>query len=140
MIAAAQDTGGEAAAGEWYDQAKATYTTLLDTEHSISSLYHMSNVPAGVWINEDGRMVRPVEPASTANKTLKLGDQTITTMGDTYVAALRDWVEKGEAPKQIVARGTAVFPGRSRPLCPHPQYAHYKGQGNIEDAASFECR
>ena len=54
--------------------------------------------------------------------------------------ALVDWVEKGEAPKQIVARGTAVFPGRSRPLCPHPQYAYYKGQGNIEDAASFECR
>ncbi len=96
MIAAAQDTGGEAAAGEWYDQAKATYTTLLDTEHSISSLYHMSNVPSGVWINEDGRMVRPVEPASTANKTLKLGNQTITTMGDTYVTALRDWVEKGD--------------------------------------------
>ena len=54
--------------------------------------------------------------------------------------ALVDWVEKGEAPKQILARGTAVFPGRSRPLCPFPQYAHYKGQGNIEDSASFECR
>ena len=54
--------------------------------------------------------------------------------------ALVNWVEKGEAPKQILAQGTAVFPGRSRPLCPHPQYAHYKGQGNVEDAASFECR
>ena len=54
--------------------------------------------------------------------------------------ALVDWVEKGEAPKQILARGTAVFAGRSRPLCPHPQYAHYKGTGSIEEAASFECR
>ena len=54
--------------------------------------------------------------------------------------AMVDWVEKGEAPRQILARGTAVFPGRSRPLCPYPQYAHFKGQGNPEDAASFECR
>ena len=97
MIAAAQDTGGEAAAGEWYDKANATYTALIDTEHSISSLYHMINVPAGVWINEDGRMVRPVEPASASDKTLTLGEKSITTMGNTYVAALRDWVKKGEA-------------------------------------------
>jgi len=26
------------------------------------------------------------------------------------------------------------------PLCPYPQHAHYKGAGNPEDAASFECR
>lgn len=55
------------------------------------------------------------------------------------LGALVDWVEKGEAPKKIVAQGTTVFPGRSRPLCPYPQYAHYDG-GNPEDAASFSCR
>ncbi len=54
--------------------------------------------------------------------------------------AMVDWVEKGDAPRQITAQGTAVFPGRSRPLCPHPQHAHYKGSGPIEEAASFECR
>ena len=54
--------------------------------------------------------------------------------------ALVDWVEKGEAPKQILARGTSVFPGRTRPLCAYPAYAQYKGQGNVEDASSFECR
>jgi hypothetical protein len=99
LISVAQDTGGESAAGEFYDAAKASYTTLIDTEHSISSLYHMTNVPSGVWINEDGRMVRPVEPASTASKTLTLGDKAIHTMGDVYISALRDWVEKGESSK-----------------------------------------
>jgi len=39
----------------------------------------------------------------------------------------------------IVASGRA-FPGRSRPLCPYPEHAHYGGTGNPEDAASFECR
>ena len=54
--------------------------------------------------------------------------------------ALVNWVEQGEPPRQILASGTSVFPGRSRPLCPYPAYPHFKGTGNPEDAASFECR
>jgi hypothetical protein len=49
------------------------------------------------------------------------------------------WVEKGVAPESLTATGRA-FPGRSRPLCAYPLHAHYKGQGNPEDAANFECR
>jgi len=55
------------------------------------------------------------------------------------LSAIVDWVEKAKAPDSVVATGTA-FPGRSRPLCPYPQHAHYKGRGNSEDAANFECR
>jgi len=55
------------------------------------------------------------------------------------LSAIVAWVENGHAPDRIVATGNA-FPGRSRPLCPHPQHAHYKGSGDPEDAASFECR
>ncbi len=56
------------------------------------------------------------------------------------LGALVEWVEKGQAPQRIVAGGSAVFPGRTRPLCPYPQYAHYNGSGNAEDAANFSCR
>jgi pimeloyl-ACP methyl ester carboxylesterase len=53
--------------------------------------------------------------------------------------AVVDWVEQGKAPDAVIATGPA-FPGRSRPICAYPQHATYKGQGNPEDAASFECR
>ncbi|MEY2618605.1 MAG: hypothetical protein RL522_1607 [Pseudomonadota bacterium] len=56
------------------------------------------------------------------------------------LGALVDWVEKGKAPDRITASGTAVFPGRTRPLCAWPRYAHYNGSGNPEDAANFSCR
>jgi pimeloyl-ACP methyl ester carboxylesterase len=56
------------------------------------------------------------------------------------LAAMVDWVEQGRAPERIVATGSAVFPGRTRPLCAYPQYAHYRGQGDGERAESFECR
>jgi feruloyl esterase len=55
------------------------------------------------------------------------------------LTAVVDWVEKGRAPDSVRATGRA-FPGRSRPLCPYPAHAHYKGSGDSEDAGSFECR
>ena len=55
------------------------------------------------------------------------------------LGAVVDWVEKGVSPQRILAHGTAVLPGISRPLCPWPQHARYKGQGDVKDAASFEC-
>ncbi|HSB26097.1 MAG TPA: tannase/feruloyl esterase family alpha/beta hydrolase, partial [Burkholderiaceae bacterium] len=37
------------------------------------------------------------------------------------------------------AASDTPWPGRTRPLCAYPQQARYKGQGSIEDAASFVC-
>ncbi len=54
------------------------------------------------------------------------------------LGAVVKWVEDGTAPDSVVAKGKD-FPGRSRPLCPYPKYARYKGQGDPEDAANFEC-
>jgi feruloyl esterase len=56
------------------------------------------------------------------------------------LGSLVDWVEKGQAPQSVPASGTVVYPGRTRPLCAYPQYAHYKGTGNPEDASNFSCR
>ena len=55
------------------------------------------------------------------------------------LSAMVKWVEEGIAPESVNATGRS-FPGRSRPLCAYPTHAHYKGQGNQEDASSFECR
>jgi hypothetical protein len=69
----------------------------------------MVNVPSGVWIDEQGRIVRPVETAYTTSRTLRFGEKAITTQGEEYVAALRDWVARGAAspyamtPEQIAA-------------------------------------
>jgi feruloyl esterase len=56
------------------------------------------------------------------------------------VSAVVDWVEKGKAPATILAKKiVAGQVTRSRPLCPYPQVARYKGQGSIDDAANFSC-
>ena len=55
------------------------------------------------------------------------------------LSAVIDWVENDKTPNSVVATGGA-FPGRSRPLCAYPEYAHYTGQGDPEDASNFVCR
>ncbi len=56
-----------------------------------------------------------------------------------FLGAMVNWVEKGIVPRSVLATGKA-YPGRSRPLCPYPKHAHYKGRGDTEDANNFECR
>ena len=55
------------------------------------------------------------------------------------LSALEQWVEHGQAPKQVIASRNADGIDRSRPLCPYPQVAKYKGSGSIDDAANFTC-
>ena len=56
------------------------------------------------------------------------------------LSALEGWVEQSKAPAQMVAsHATAGQVDRTRPLCPYPQVAKYKGSGSIDEASSFSC-
>ena len=56
------------------------------------------------------------------------------------VGPLERWVEHGKAPDALVASHLTVGRvDRTRPLCPYPQVAKYKGAGRIDDAANFAC-
>jgi feruloyl esterase len=62
---------------------------------------------------------------------------------DTFdkLGVIEKWVEQGQAPSQIVAaHSTAGKVDRTRPLCPYPQIATYKGNGSIDEASNFVCR
>jgi len=55
--------------------------------------------------------------------------------------AVVNWVEHSEAPSTIMA--SRPLPGgttRTRPLCPYPQVAVWKGSGSTDDAANFVCK
>jgi feruloyl esterase len=61
---------------------------------------------------------------------------------DTFdpVAPLDEWVTKGKAPESIPASHlTKGVVDRTRPLCPYPEVAVYKGSGDTNDAANFAC-
>ena len=57
------------------------------------------------------------------------------------IGVLDRWVEQGKAPDSMIAsHSTAGKVDRTRPLCPYPQVAQYKGSSSIDDAANFTCK
>jgi feruloyl esterase len=56
------------------------------------------------------------------------------------VTELEHWVEQKQPPESILASHlTDGKVDRTRPLCPYPQSATYKGAGSTDDAANFVC-
>lgn len=145
MVAVAQDAGGAETAGPWirpssmeeqYPQpildlmgwdarawagaAPPEYPCLLDQRHQVAQLYGIVNVPTAVWIDEEGRMVRPPEPAGVteAFKAVDLATfsmpahaiETGSRHRNRYFAAVRDWVRRGAdspaalAPDEVLRR------------------------------------
>jgi feruloyl esterase len=57
------------------------------------------------------------------------------------MAVIERWRESNTAPDQIIASHvTGSNIDMTRPLCPYPQVAVYKGVGSTNDAASFSCK
>jgi feruloyl esterase len=67
------------------------------------------------------------------------GGGSLTTDSFDLLTALVDWVERDVPPDAVIATRSGE-PRLTRPLCAYPRYAHYSGQGDPGDAASFECR
>jgi feruloyl esterase len=53
------------------------------------------------------------------------------------IGTLEQWREKGTAPAQMM--GSNPQSGLTRPICPYPQYAKYRGSGDLKDAANWAC-
>ena len=56
------------------------------------------------------------------------------------MTTLVNWVESGAAPDSMpAARVEQDKVKRTRPLCPYPRVARYKGSGSVDDAVNFAC-
>jgi hypothetical protein len=127
IVSVAMDTNGMAAAGPHIEAANPTYPVLIDAEHSLGALLGIINVPMGVWIDEEGILVRPAEVCSAPTpRGSKLGQllddapprlremiaEAMKMEIDTelYAAALADWVRNGRksryalTPEQVTLR------------------------------------
>jgi tetratricopeptide (TPR) repeat protein len=132
VVTVALDVGGVEATKQFVDKANANHPSLLDEAHVVDELFGVVNVPNGVWIDEQGTIVRPAEPAFPGRNPVmesfeKLDVSTLPPdvadiMGEVkkiktdpaaYKAALLDWVEHGDesryalSPDEVVARSHA---------------------------------
>lgn len=152
IVTVALDTAGAEAARPWIEAANPDHPSLIDQAHILDELLGIVNVPSGVWINEQGHIVRPPETAyprrpnffprqsSTAQtvsdeeltpqqrlaREVRAEVRKIRIEPEAYMAALRDWVANGSASRYALTPEEVTRRSHDRP----PEVA--------EAAASFE--
>jgi hypothetical protein len=86
----------------------ATHPSLVDEQHRVADLYHFVNVPSIVWIDESGRICRPVDN--------QFGTDTFSEFtgkkSAPYLQMIREWVREGKH---------TLSPDEARRLQPAPR-------------------
>ncbi len=100
VITVALDSAGPAAAGEFIRAANPTHPSLIDAHYEVARAYNMVNVPTAVWIDEEGRIVRPNEMAFADNRWIEYTKFDMTV----YLDAVRDWVRGAQSPYALDAK------------------------------------
>jgi len=142
VVTVALDTGGVEAARPWIEAAKPEHPSLIDQAHVVDELFGIVNVPSGVWIDEEGMIVRPPEPAFPRRPQVVRRDtpadapprmvalmeavRKIQIDPETYVAALRDWVANGPDSRFALPPWEVIERSRPRPIEQATAAAHFE--------------
>ena len=111
-----------------------TFPVLLDRDHLLSELYAISNVPTVVWIDEEGRIVRP---NGVAFGTDVFKDFT-GVAAEHHMNEIRAWVADGTVPidaKQARAAVDDLSDDELRARLLFRLAAHARRTDRPEDAA-----
>ena len=156
IVTVALDTGGMEAVQPWIEAAQPEHPSLIDQAHVVDELFGITNVPSGVWIDEEGTIVRPPEtayprrpdyedreipPDASPAEVVRIREvKKLRTEAEKYVTALRDWVEQGAESRFVLAPEEVLRRSRPRPVEEARAAAHFElGQhlhrlGRTEDA------
>ena len=132
VVTVALDTDVEAAR-PFSDAANPTHPSLVDPSLSLVDLFGITNVPFGVWIDEQGMIVRPAEvafaprasqddsaqgriPANLPPERQKLIAEMTRAIRDTdrYMSAVKDWSDHGSSSQFVLRPGEVVSRSRAR--------------------------
>jgi hypothetical protein len=138
---------------------QASYPCVIDSAHVCDELFGFVNVPNAVWINEDGVLVRPSEPAHPGMNpfTKSFRDMDLTTLPDDvremmtearkiksepelYVHMIDDWVPMGADSDsaldhdEVVRRSGARDDAQARAAAEFDLGQHFHRNGDHEAA------
>ncbi len=137
IVTVALDTDVEAAR-PFHDAAHPTHPSLVDPAHVLVELFGMTNAPFGIWIDEDGTVVRPAEVAfappqardrggdgadqsalisQLPERQRRIVEQMTANMSDRdrYAEAVRDWARNGAASPFVLSEAEVIERSRPRP-------------------------
>ena len=92
----ALDAQGAKVVSPWVEKANATYRTLVDKQNVIGKAYSVKFVPLGVFVEEDGRLAKPVSFVDISDENLK--------------RELTEWVTTSAIPKAWIDADQPITP------------------------------
>ena len=141
IVTVALDTDAKAARSV-IEAVAPSHPSLIDQHHLIGTLFGIVNVPSGIWIDEEGTIVRPPEPAFPRPSVIRdtpISDarpqrvqdmlveaKKIQTEPEKYLAALRDWVERGSESRYALSPDEVIERSRPRPAGHAEATAHFE--------------
>jgi len=142
------DTLGADGCRPFIEAASPTHPSLIDQYHAVAEKFGVVNIPNGVWIDEEGMIVRPAETAPTlrrqpppAGGDMELPErviaifteaQKIQSDPEAYDAALRDWVAKGADSEFALSADEVVARSRPRAADEALGQAHFELASHLE--------
>ena len=141
IVTVALDARGSETAGPWITKAAPEHPSLIDEAHVVDALFGVVNVPSGIWIDEEGIIVRPPEPAhprrpayldravpggaSPAERERIELVKALHVEAERYVAALRDWVQRRGESRFALSPDEVIRRSRPRPIDEATAVAHF---------------
>jgi hypothetical protein len=113
------EMGGADVLRPYIEDAHPEHPSLIDQTHQMDALFGVTNIPSGIWIDEDGVIVRPHESAVPPPVMRPDSDGELKPWGmggrfgfeaNQYAEMVRDWVSKGSdseyalSPVEVIAR------------------------------------
>ena len=113
------EMGGAEVLRPYIEDAHPEHPSLVDQTHRMDALFGVTNIPSGIWIDEDGIIVRPHESAVPPPVMRPDEDGQLQPWGmggrfgfdaDRYADMVRDWVRNGSdseyalSPAEVIAR------------------------------------
>ena len=101
------------------EDAQPQHPSVIDQAHRMDALFGVTNIPSGIWINEDGVIVRPHESAVPPPVMRPDNDGQLQPWGmggkfgfdaNQYAEMVRDWAKNGPnskyalSPADVIAR------------------------------------
>ena len=122
IVTVALDTGGAEAARPYIEAAHAEHPSLIDQAHITDELFGFVNVPNGVWIDEDGVLVRPAEPAWPPREPASTRYQDIPRTPRAAAGDARRGPQDPNRSGSLRRRPAGLGgPRRRQPLCADPR-------------------
>lgn len=154
IVTVGLDTVGADACRPFIEAAKPEHPSLIDHHHALAELFGVINIPNSVWIDERGIIVRPAEaapPPRREERRSRGGDVSarvaaimaeaskIRVDGDSYHAALRDWVANGADSEFALDADTVVARSQPRDADAALGTAHFELATHLESEGRHDA-